>query len=224
MFNTLLRSILTRLSGSPKRNRPTRQRAAARRRPLGLHLEALEDRLTPSTLTVTSSADSGFGSLRAAIANASSGSTINFANNVHDIKLTTGELVISKNLDIEGPGASQLTISGNDASRVFDVKSGDTLTLANLTVANGLFSGPLPASMVGVFSGTGTGAGGGGGILNEAGATLNLNNDTITNNQAIHGSSPLAFTVLGGGILNLGTTSYCRVLLLEQRGQRRQRP
>jgi hypothetical protein len=175
-----------------------------------LHLEILEDRLTPSSLTVTSSADSGPGSLRDAIASAVSGDTINFAKNVHVITLTGTALEVSKNLDIEGPGANQLTISGNNASRVFYVKSGNTLTLANLTIAGGQASGPLSTSLVGEFSGGGTivppsGAGGGGGILNEHGATLNLINDTVRDNQAIHGPSPLALTVVGGGVLNLGT-------------------
>jgi hypothetical protein len=175
-----------------------------------LHLEILEDRLTPSSLTVTTGADSGPGSLRDTIASAVSGDTITFAKKVHLITLTGTALEISKNLDIEGTGADKLTISGNNASRVFYVESGNTLTLANLTIANGQASGPLPTSLVGEYSGGGTivppsGAGGGGGILNEPGATLNLINDTVGDNQAIHGPSPLAFTVVGGGVLNLGT-------------------
>ena len=198
MFRHLIRSLGT--SARPG----TR---ATRRRPSGLHLEILEDRLTPSSLTVTTSADSGPGSLRDAIALAASGDTIHFAKNVHVITLTGTELDISKNLDIEGTGANHLFISGNNASRVFYVKSGNTLTLANLTIANGLASGPLPTSVVGEYSSGGatSGAGGGGGILNEHGATLNLINDAFRGNQAIHGPSPLAFTVLGGGVLNLGT-------------------
>ena len=74
-----------------------------------------------SPLTVTSGADSGPGSLRQAIADAAPGDTIVFAKNVHNITLTSGELDITKNLDIEGPGSNKLTISGNDHSRVFDI-------------------------------------------------------------------------------------------------------
>ena len=51
--------------------------------------------------------------------------------------LTGGELVINKNLDIEGPGANKLTVSGNHASRVFDIGGGVTVTIAGLTIANG---------------------------------------------------------------------------------------
>src|SRR5207237_5751046 len=127
-----------------------------------------------------------------------------FAPNVHAITLTLGEIDITKNLNIVGPGAKKLTISGNDASRVFHIESGNTVNISNLTIADGLASGQLPASVVGVVPGSG--AGGGGGILNEAGAHLTLTNDTFSDNQAIHGSSDSsAFTVLGGGLLNLGT-------------------
>src|SRR5271157_4002767 len=83
------------------RRQPPRRRAAEPR------LERLEDRTVLSTLTVTSSADSGKGSLRAAIAAATPDATIVFAPNVHNITLTS-ELTIAKSLDIEGPRANNL--------------------------------------------------------------------------------------------------------------------
>ena len=43
---------------------------------------------------------------------------------------------------------------------------------------------------------------GGGGILNDAGATLNLTSCAVINNQATAGAS---LDVFGGGLLNLGT-------------------
>src|SRR3981081_2580491 len=57
--------------------------------------------------TVTNTADSGPGSLRAAISAAASGDKINFAPtlNGQTITLTSGELLINKNLSIQGPGA-----------------------------------------------------------------------------------------------------------------------
>jgi len=123
------------------------------------------------------------------------------------ITLSGTELLLGASMTITGPAAGNVIVDGNDASRLFHIESGNTVTIANLTITGGQASGPLPASMVGVYASTGTGAGGGGGILNEAGATLILNHDTISNNQAIHGSSPLAFTVVGGGLLNLGTAT-----------------
>ena len=62
------------------------------------------------------------------------------------ITLTSGELTISKSLDIEGPGANNLTISGNNASRVFEIGNGATVTLANLTIANGKTSSQYTTS------------------------------------------------------------------------------
>ena len=60
-----------------------------------------------ATLIVTTTADSGAGSLRDAIAAASDGDTIQFdaALNGQTITLTSAELVIDKNITINGPGA-----------------------------------------------------------------------------------------------------------------------
>src|SRR5438477_2388621 len=101
-------------TGTSRRDRAGTKRAA-RRHSFLPRLEYLEDRSLPSTLTVTNNFDSGPGSLRAAIAAASSGDTINFANSLkgQTITLTTGQLAISKNLDIEGLGADKLAVSGN---------------------------------------------------------------------------------------------------------------
>jgi hypothetical protein len=146
----------------------------------------LEDRWLPSTLTVTSTADSGAGSLRANIAAANPGDTINFASSLNGqtIQLSSGELDITKNLTIQGPGAGLLTISGsyNPVSltgfRAFEV-DGVTATIAGLTISNG-YAPPY-----------GLGAGGGGGILNYGG-DLTVNSCTIANDAA----------AFGGGICN----------------------
>jgi hypothetical protein len=83
------------------RRRPRRHERSLRTR-LVPRLEVLEDRTVPSTLTVTSAADSGTGSLRAEIAAAQSGDTINFAPSLagQTITLTSGELAINKSLTI----------------------------------------------------------------------------------------------------------------------------
>ena len=151
--------------------------------------EALEDRTVPSTFTVTSTADSGMGSLRAEIAAADSGDKIVFGHAVlgQTIKLAS-QLTIDKSLDIEGPGAEQVTVSGNNVTRVFDIKGAVKVTLAGLTITNGLAVSTSP-SLPGE---------GGGGIENEAGATLNLRDDTIANNTAYG---------VGGGLWNrIGAT------------------
>src|ERR1035438_9188762 len=78
-----------------------------------------------TNLFVTSTDDSGVGSLRQAIttANASGGGTILFASIFGTITLTNGELLITTNMNIVGPGAIVLAVSGNFASRVFNVRS-----------------------------------------------------------------------------------------------------
>ena len=99
-------------------------------------------------LTVTSSADSGVGSLRAAIAIAQSGDTIQFDSILANktITLTSGQLEIGKNLTIDAKNAPGLTISGNNKYRVFDIKwdqnSNPTqVTLRYLTIINGKTTG-----------------------------------------------------------------------------------
>jgi parallel beta-helix repeat protein len=99
-----------------------------------------------ATLAVTNNGDSGIGSLREAIAIAQSGDTITFASTLANqtISLTNGELDISKNLTIDGANAPGLTISGNNASRIFDVNtSGTSFTIRNLTLADAFISNDL---------------------------------------------------------------------------------
>jgi hypothetical protein len=167
----------------------------------------LEDRQVLSTLTVTSAADDGSsGTLRAVISAASPGDTITFAKQLRGstITLQQGELSITQSLDIEGPGAGKLTISGGDTSRVMDVAPGVSLTLTGLTIAHGRYDTTLGGSILTY---------GGGGILNQPGASLTLVQDTLSNNQAV-GHQTLGVNgqdELGGAIFNLGkaTVSNC---------------
>src|SRR5207244_13617870 len=94
---------------------------------------------------VITSADSGTGSLRKAIQDACVGSTITFdmtpGHVTSPITLTTSELVIDKNLTIQGPTTASLTISGNNNSRVFNVQTGNSLVMSNLTITGGKITG-----------------------------------------------------------------------------------
>lgn len=97
-----------------------------------------------ATFNVTNLDDAGAGSLRDAIeqANAAAGAdVITFqAGLTGTITLTSGQLEILDSVDIQGPGAAALTVSGNNASRVFYVYRGDALldvTISGLTVTGG---------------------------------------------------------------------------------------
>ena len=179
--------------------------------------EVLEDRTVLSTLTVLNSLDSGPGSLRQAVldANGAAGSdTILFAKSVHKITLTSGELAITDDLEIAGPGAKKLTISGNHASRVFDIQGGTDVSIEGLTITAGLADGNAP-----VYPSTG------GGILNLG--SLTLDEVVIDGNQAVGDpnvviSASAIFNTLGGalggGIENFGTLQRHRQHDFQQPG------
>ena len=161
---------------------------------------------------VVNNLNSGVGSLRQAVIDSCPDSTITF-NVTGTIPLSTGRIVIDKNLTIQGPGANLLTVRNSSTSydRVFQVNSGVTATLAGLTVTGGTFSiyidnqngaginnqGNLTvtdATITGNTLGTISSASSkGGGIYNAGTGTLTVTNSTISNNSAV-GS--------GGGIFN----------------------
>jgi hypothetical protein len=87
-----------------------------------------------ATIAVTSNADAGPGTLRAAIADASAGDTITVPPMA--ITLTTGELSIAEDLTIVGAGARSTIVSGGNASRVFEVSTG-TVGISGMTITNG---------------------------------------------------------------------------------------
>jgi len=211
-FKTFFKSSTSTAS----RRRPTRRPASR------LCVEALDDRCLPSTFTVTNLLDSGAGSLRAAVAaaNANPGAdSIDFAT-TGNITLTSGRLNITDSLTLNGPGASALTVSGNQASRVFDITGAPTVTIAGLTVANGLTYGS-PGGGISVAGGTVTlanctvsgnsangdysqafnginGPKGLGGGLYVAGGTLTLDQCTVTGNYAWGGTGFNDYGTLGG--------------------------
>ena len=98
-----------------------------------------------ATFTVTRLADSGTGSLRAAVAaaNAAAGAdTIRFQNGLAGtITLSSGEIVIADSVSIEGPGPANVAIAGTPNNRLFrlDRTSGprSTTVLSGLTLFNG---------------------------------------------------------------------------------------
>ncbi len=166
---TWLNSVLRFAKRGHARGPRTARNSTPKRRPFLPRLEALEDRTVPSTLRVLNNLDKGAGSLRDAIAHARNGDMIVFDQNLagQTITLSSGALVVKNSVDVEGPGASLLAVSGNDTNRIFDISAGLTVTIAGLTVTHGRAAGNQ----------------GGGGILN-VGGTLTIAHDVLCYNQA----------------------------------------
>jgi hypothetical protein len=93
----------------------------------------------PQPLIVTNAADAGPGSLRQAVIDAPNGGIIAFDPNLRNqpITLLSGQINIDKDLTIQGFGALDLVISGNNASRVFKVSSGATVGITDMAMQNG---------------------------------------------------------------------------------------
>jgi hypothetical protein len=111
------------------------------------------------------------------------------------ITLTTGEILIGDALEIVGPGANSLTVSGNDASRIFSVgPTVDAVTISGLKLTGG-GGGPIGAGIINstadltltrsVMSGNhGIGGGTRGGAIANLGGTLKISNSTFSGNSA----------------------------------------
>ncbi len=172
-----------------------------------------------ATLNVTTNTDAGAGSLRAQVAAALTGDTVNITI-TGTIALTTGEIAIAnKNLAITGPSASSLTITTNAATRAL------TLVNAQCTISGITFNNckglPGDVDTGGAIAVDNFSSGGGsnvttindcaftnnqsgwGGAVDVFNGGLAINRCTFTGNTC----SGLAFgTNGGGGALSLGPT------------------
>src|SRR5262245_14234972 len=168
-------------SGIENGRRPTR--LPKRAKTAQLSVGRLEDRTVPSTFTVGNLADSGPGSLRQAVLDANDNpgaDLIRFAPAARDgtITLTSGQLSITDDLILDGPGVNRLTISGNDASRVFSVSGSTTdVEIRDLTIANGRATDATVVGPIGPVTL--------GGALLNTGARVVLSDVAMANNQAV---------------------------------------
>ncbi|MBB3243217.1 hypothetical protein FHW68_004785 [Pseudomonas sp. Tn43] len=140
-----------------------------------------------ATWTATNNANTGVGSLRAAIASAQNGDIVTFSSNM-TVQLTS-ELLINKNITVDGDlnndGAADVILDGQYRTRVMEVTSGSIVTLDGLVITRGLVSGN---GGNGGYGATGAMAGG---IFNAG--ILTLNNVSVTSNAASGGGG-------GGGV------------------------
>ncbi|NER37985.1 MAG: DUF4347 domain-containing protein, partial [Oscillatoria sp. SIO1A7] len=127
---------------------------------------------TFNVLVVTSTANSGIGSLREAIANAEEGFQIIFDSSLANRTIVLSQqLEIDKDLTIDGSSAPGLTISGNNSTRIISLLARNDLTLRNLTFINGRTSQRGEA-------------GAGGAILTGRLSNLTVENSEFNNNVA----------------------------------------
>ncbi|NES94124.1 MAG: DUF4347 domain-containing protein [Desertifilum sp. SIO1I2] len=117
----------------------------------------------------------------------------------------TSSINITSNLQINGLGEDNLIISGNNATQIFNIGNNSTVTLRDLTLANG----NIAAGFGGAINNSGnltlinstirdSAAGlGGGGIHNNASGTLILNNSKLQKNR-------ISTFGDGGGLNNQG--------------------
>src|SRR5262249_50233660 len=120
------------------------------------------------------------GSLRQEIANTAAGGTVDFAPGLTGtITLTSVQITINKSLTIAGPGAGVLAVSGNNASRIFNLAATGTpaasISISGLTPTKGNASG-----------------GSGGAILDAGGGTLTIADSALTGNTSDYGGGALS--------------------------------
>ena len=156
-----------------------------------------------ATITVTNTNDNGIGSLRQAISDSSPGDTIDFDSSLNGltITLTTGELLIDKDLSIIGPGANLLAVNGNDTSILFSVNWGIEASISGLTITHGNGGGIWNNGSLTITNSTLTlnaGALYGGGISNFG--SLAITNSTLSYNSANNGGGIGNF---GGGLVTV---------------------
>jgi hypothetical protein len=172
-------------------------------------------RMAASGTLVTNTNDAGEGSLRQAILNidAGVGHTITFAAGVSGtITLASALPAFTQDLQIVGPGADVLAVSGAGRSRIFWVGAGVSATISGLAIADGFaVAGGGGIGSVGTltvdnctFTGNAASAslpgyGNGGAAWSEG--TLTVSGCTFGSNTANNSSGGGN----GGGIYSLGT-------------------
>ncbi len=114
------------------------------------------------------------------------------------------------NLTINGPGAANLTVSGNNLYRVLSIASGSyNVSISGLTLANGY----IKAADTTAMSGTNQAPDGlGGGLYSLSTGTVNVTDCAITNNTAQGGNATGGTNAYGGdgrgaGIYLQGSTA-----------------
>jgi hypothetical protein len=167
----------------------------------------LESSALAKEFLVTSLEDAGEGSLRAAVksANECPGSDlIRFKKQLRGtISLTTGQIEITDDLKLAGPGEFRLTVSGNHRSRIFQISKDVSVSIEDLAIVDGMNT---------VQESIGIKVTRGGAILNDGG-TLNVLRVTFRDNVTINVTTDeVDSDVTGGGaIVNSGSAKLTAI-------------
>lgn len=186
-----------------------------------------------NTLTITlgpvvsTTADSGPGSLRQAVADANSGDVITFLlTTPATISLTSGVIALTKNVTISGPTglapttrrrvhlpSAGVTVDGNNEQQIFTVGTGVTAAINNLILFQGHALsgnggaiddfGTLTLAAVEIDNSLAVGDGGAVGI--EDGASLTASGSLFSGNKAPFGGAVWANT--SATLLSIGTST-----------------
>jgi hypothetical protein len=169
-----------------------------------------------TNLVVTTTADSGFGSLPATLAAIGSGGTVTISPSLSGqaVVLTSGPITVNNSVTVDGSAlARPLRLDGDAQSTVLIVNPGVTATLNSLIITNGVDNtGSLAGGIVNngsltindcTFAGNAENIidGGGGGLQNNGG-TLVVNNSIFSNNisMAADGGGGGAISTFGGTV------------------------
>ena len=167
-----------------------------------------------ATIMVTSTNDSGSGSLRQAIAEASPGDTIIVPASASHYAVTSAELVIAKSLTISGAGARSSVIDAMQTKHRVVQITGGTVTLSGVTITGAKEASETGGGIdiegaanvtlanVSVSGNTVEQIGDGGGIEARSGTTLTISASTIADNVGYNGGG----LYLGGTAVITNTT------------------
>lgn len=164
--------------------------------PAQLSLPAVQPNVDPTALVVSTTADSGTGSLRAAVTEADqqTGDVITFAV-TGTITLQSALPDITASMSIDGPGASVLTIARYESApafRIFTVDSG-SVAISGLTLTGGFVTDGVETQRSGEVAG--------GAVSNAASLAVT---DCVIDNNSLYSDTQ---ATEGGGIANFGMMS-----------------
>ena len=178
---------------------------------------------------VFNTSDSGQGTLRQAIlnANAIAGTdTITFSDGTggstdftsspgNTITLTTSDLQIASSINIDGPGANLLSVSGNGSKRVFALSGAQTSRIRGLTITNGFAPSTSGVSNDGgsnltilqcVVSGCVSNGVFAGGVLNGNTGTMAVVSCTISGNTGATSGGGISNSTVAGSFSLINST------------------